>query len=112
MDKVYLRLHLLKHKNVLKRLKAGRDLHKTVNGLSDEELNLLLKILHLVGDGVIIVPERHKNVVQSSKKVTKLVEIGSRLHFRNLMKQNRAEKLKIVHSFEKLLPLFLEGLFY
>lgn len=112
MDKVYLKAQLLKHKSVLKTLKAGHNLHKSINSMNDEELNLVLKILHLIGDGMIIIPEKYKQRVQSSKKIKKLTEIGSRLHFRNLMKQTRAIKLKTVHYFLTLLPVFIEALFH
>ena len=112
MDKVYLKAQFMKHKSLLKALKAGQDLRKSINSMNDEELNLVLKILHLVGDGMIIIPEKHKQRVQNSKKIKKLTEIGSRLHFRNLMKQNRAIKLKTIHYFLTLLPVFIEALFH
>lgn len=53
MDKVYIKKQLLLHKELLKGIKSSAHVAKTVQNINDQEINILLKILHLVGDGVI-----------------------------------------------------------
>jgi len=97
---------------MLQQLKNGQNIKKTVSTLSDEEINLLLKVLHLMGDGLIHLPERHKDSLSNSKKVPKLLQLGSRMFFKNLMKDTRVHKLKIVNNLSNLIPLMLESLFH
>lgn len=89
MDKVYIRKQLILHKDLLKGIKSSANIAKTVKGSNDQEINLLLKILHLVGDGVIHILKRHSELIHKSKKEKKLAEIGSRVYFKELIKQSR-----------------------
>lgn len=89
MDKVYIRKQLIQHKDLLKGIKSSSNIAKTINGSNDQELALLLKILHLVGDGVIHILKKHSELIHKSKKEKKLVQIGSRVYFKELMKQSR-----------------------
>lgn len=111
MDKVYLRGQLLKHKQFLESLYKGQNLLKTINHSTDEQLHLLLKVIHLIGDGQINVDLKHQKSIKNAKREQKLEEIGGRVIFRDLMKKDRAEKLKIVKQFKSLYPILLHKLF-
>lgn len=111
MDKVFLRKQFLQHKDLLKALNSSSNVAKTVSKSSDPELNLILKILHLVGDGEISLLKKHSEIIKNSKKSKKLAEIGSRIYFKDLMKQTRAVKLNVIRLFYSILPAIIESLF-
>jgi len=111
MDKVFLRKQLLQHKDLLKGLKTTASVAKSVHKINDQELNILLKILHLVGDGVIHILKKHSQLIQKSKKEKKLAEIGSRVYFKELMKQSRATKLSALKTFYSVLPAIIDSMF-
>lgn len=89
MDKVYIKKQLLLHKELLKGIKSSAHVAKTVQNINDQEINILLKILHLVGDGVIQVLKKYSDLIQKTKTEKKLAEIGSRVYFKELMKHSR-----------------------
>jgi len=111
MDRVFLRQQFLKHKELLKRIKNSDNISKLLSNLSDDEINLCLKILHLVGDGEIPISSKHKNAVIKSKRSKKLMGMGSRPYFKELMKKDRLAKTKELRLFSSLLPLIVESLF-
>ena len=53
MDRAYLRHQFLQHKTFLKKLYKQEEVVKTLNHATDEEINLLLKLLHLVALGAV-----------------------------------------------------------
>lgn len=111
MDRVYLKQQFLKHKELIKRIKNSDNISKFLTSLSDEEINLCLKILHLVGDGEIHILSKHKEAIIKSKRSKKLMGLGSRSYFKELMKKDRLAKTKELRLFSSLLPLILESLF-
>jgi len=111
MDKVYLKKLFLHHKEFLKKLKSGVKIPKTVNASTDVEIDLILKVLHLVGDGVIHVLKKHEDAIRKSRREKKLVELGSRLFFKQLMKKDRTAKLLTLKHFYSILPFLVEALF-
>lgn len=111
MDKVYLRGQLLKHKQFLDLLYKGHNVLKTINHSNEEELHLILKVLHLIGDGQIHVELKHQKTIRNARREHKLVELGGRVIFKDLIKKDRAEKIKIVKQFKSLYPVLLHKLF-
>jgi len=111
MDKVYLKQTFMQHKQFLRRIKSGQNIRNAVITSTDVEIDLLLKVLHLVGDGVIHVLKKHQEAVRKSKREKKLVELGSRTFFKQLMKKNRVAKVLIIKQFYSILPILIQALF-
>lgn len=111
MDRVYLKQQFLKHKDLIKRIKNSDNIAKLLSALSDEQINLCLRILHLVGDGEIPILSKHRDTIVKSKRSKKLMTIGSRTYFKELMKKDRLTKTKELRLFSSMLPLILESLF-
>jgi len=111
MDKVYFRHQFLKHKSFISNLKLSQNVSKTLERATDEELNLMLKILHLIGEGQIPILSKYKDTIKKAKRVQKLIQIGSRIFFKNLMKTDRNNKLKTLKQFSSLLPKLVDSLF-
>jgi len=110
MDKVYAKKQFLDHKQLFKDLKLGKNVTNILNSCSDTELDLILKVLHLIGDSQIHVLRKHEQALKRKEK--KLAELGSRTYFRALMKTNRQNKLKVVKQFLSVLPFLAESLFF
>jgi len=106
-DKVYLHLLFQKHKTFLHKLYSVQNASKTLNSASDEQIDVVLKILHLVGDAQIHVSEKFRDRLLNSKRSHKLTQLGSRTVFKQLMRKNRSEKLRTVKDFASLLPALL-----
>ena len=112
MDLVHLREQLKKHKELLKRIKQTDNVNKLLPTLNDEEVNLLLKILHLIGDGQISILSKHEETVKKAKRQKRLLTLGSRYFFRELMKKERSEKLKELWQFASLFSIFIDPMFH
>lgn len=112
MDRAYLRHQFLHHKAFLHKLYHQRDVFKLLNHASDEELNLLLKLLHLVALGVIPLNTKlHQEILRRSKRQSKLMEFESKPYFRTALSADRNSKLKLVKQFSKLYAVFCHNLF-
>lgn len=112
MDKVFLREQLKKHKDFLHKLQSGHSVGKTLNQSSDSELDVVLKLLHLVGDGHIAIKGVHKDTIKKAKREAKLVSIGSKINFHQLMKQSREVKIKFAKHFISLYGILFHSLFH
>ena len=112
MDRAYLRHQFLHHKSFLHKLYRQQDVLKSLNHASDEELNLLLKLLHLVALGVIPLNTKlHQEILRRSKRQSKLMEFESKPYFRTALSADRNSKLKLVKQFSKLYAVFCHNLF-
>ena len=112
MDRAYLRHQFLHHKAFLHKLYHQRDVFKLLNHASDEELNLLLKLLHLVALGVIPLNTKlHQEILRRSKRQTKLMEFESKPFFRTALSSDRDSKLKLIKQFSKLYLVLCHSLF-
>ena len=99
-------------KAFLHKLYHQRDVFKLLNHASDEELNLLLKLLHLVALGVIPLNTKlHQEILRRSKRQSKLMEFESKPYFRTALSADRNSKLKLVKQFSKLYAVFCHNLF-
>ena len=112
MDRAYLRHQFLHHKAFLHKLYRQQNVFKVLNHASDEELNLLLKLLHLVALGVIPLNTKlHQEILRRSKRQSKLMEFESKPYFRTALSADRNSKLKLVKQFSKLYAVFCHNLF-
>ena len=111
MDRAYLRHQFLHHKAFLHKLYRQQNVFKVLNHASDEELNLLLKLLHLVALGVIPLSSKHLEIVQPSKRPNKLEAFESKPTLRTALSSERDIKLNLVKQFSKLYAVFCHKLF-
>jgi hypothetical protein len=70
MDIPYLRSLMLNHKVFIKNLYTGNNLMnlKTIDNANDRQLNIVVRILHLIANGVIPMKAAQFSVVKDSKK--------------------------------------------
>ena len=111
MDRAFLRHQFLHHKSFLHKLYRQQDVFKLLNHASDEELNLLLKLLHLVALGIIPLHAKHNEILQRSKRQNKLLEFESKPTLRSALSSDRDSKLKLVKQFSKLYAVLCHSLF-
>jgi len=112
MDQVYLREQLKKHKDFLQKLQSGQNVGKVLSQSSDSELNAVLRLLHLIGDGHIAIKGLHRDTIKKTKREAKLVSIGSKVNFHQLMKQSREAKIKFAKHFKSLYAILFHSLFH
>lgn len=110
-DRVYLHQLFVKHKEFLRKLYSGQNANKVLNSATDEEINVVLKILHLLGDSQIPVESSHKDALIKARRTSKLAKLGSRSEIREIMKKSRTEKLQIVKHFSSVYPRLLQLMF-
>lgn len=112
MDKTYLRHLLVKNKDFLKKLYEQQNCSKTIYLASDEALNVLVKVLHLISLGEIeLINEKDKNDILQSKKKTYFLSLQNRQKLHSVLKSPRAEKIKFLRHFSKMYHILLKGLF-
>jgi hypothetical protein len=111
MDRAYLRHTFLHHKAFLHQLYQQKNVLKLLNHASDEELNLLLKLLHLVAVGVLPLSSQHQEIMHRSKREKKLMEFESKTTLRSALAAERDSKLKLIKQFAKLYAVFCHNLF-
>lgn len=111
MDWPYLRHLLIQHKEFLFNLFKQTNVIKILNHASDTQLNVLLKLLHLINQGHIPLQQKHHELVVRSKREKKLNQFESRQFLRQKLKSSREEKLKLLKQFAKLFAILLHHLF-
>ena len=70
MDIPYLRSIMLHHKDFLKKLYTGNSLMNVelIAGANDRQLNMVIRILHLIANGAIAMKAAQFKIVKSSKR--------------------------------------------
>jgi len=111
MDWPYLRHLLIQHKSFLNNLFKQTNVIKILNHASDTELNVLLKLLHLINLGHLPLNEKHHEVIVRSKREKKLEQFDSRRFLREKLNGSREEKLKVLKQFAKLFSVLLHHIF-
>jgi hypothetical protein len=81
---------------------------KTLNGASDSELKVLLRILHFVSLGHIPIPRVQYNLIGSKKKLFLQNQFESARKVNALVKRNRES---IIRTLSKLVPVLPPLLF-
>jgi len=111
MDWPYLRHLLIQHRSFLSNLFKQDNVVKILNHASDSELNVLLKLLHLINLGYLPLKEKHHEVIVRSKREKKLEQFESRRFLTEKLKSSREEKLKLLKQFAKLFSILLHHIF-
>lgn len=111
MDKPYLRHQILTHRTVLYKLYRQDQVLKTLNNASEDELNLILKLLHLIVNGRIKLALDAEDAIAKSLRSKKLQLFESRKYLHGLLHSTRANKLLILRQFNKLYSIFFYFIF-
>jgi hypothetical protein len=111
MDRAYLRHQFLQHNAFLKKLYKQQEVVKTLNHATDEEVNLLLKLLHLLALGVVPLHKDHQDIIAKSKRERMLMDFDSTAYLRKALHSERDHKLKLLKQFTKLFAVLCHQLF-
>jgi hypothetical protein len=111
MDWPYLRHMLIQHKSFLNNLFKQTNVINILNHASDSELNLLLKLLHLINLGQLPLKKSHHEVIVRSRREKKLEQFESRRFLVEKLKSSREHKLKLLKQFAKLFSILLHHIF-
>jgi hypothetical protein len=111
MDWPYLRHLLIQHKAFLNNLFKQTNVTKILNHASDTELNVVLKLLHLINLGHLPLKQKHHEVIVRSKREKKLEQFESRRFLIEKLHASREEKLKVLKQFAKLFSILLHQIF-
>ena len=110
MDKPYLHSLLMSNRPFLKALQE-KAAARTLNIASDANLNVLIKILHLINLGEIKIHREHKDVIKNSLREQRLLRFQSKSFISKLLKAPRFDKLEELRKLTKLYPTLLHSLF-
>jgi hypothetical protein len=111
MDKVYLRHRFENSKPFLKELYEQKNLAQVFSKASDDNLNTLIKILHLVAIKEVKLHKDHAESIVKSKRLSKLKLFSSKLYFLRLLGETRTQKLLVLKQFLSLYRIILFGFF-
>jgi hypothetical protein len=111
MDKPYLRHQILKHKTLLHHLYSQTKVQQTLNNASNDGLNFLLKLLHLITNGHIKLPKGAYETIEKSLRGKKLSQFESKSYLHSLLVSTREEKLTVLRQFNKLYLTFFHYIF-
>ena len=117
MDIPYLRSLMINHKGFLKNLYTGNSPinFKAIDNASDRQLNIVIRILHLIANGVIPIKAAQFKIVKTSKRFKLLREkFESSRSFNQILNTNVTDKVtrvKLLKQFASLYPHLFYTLF-
>ena len=115
MDIPYLRSLMIYHKAYLKNLYTGNSLLnlRTIENSNDRQINIVIRILHLIANGVIPMKAAQFKIVKSSKRFKLLREKFERsaAFNENLNSQDKTARVKLLKQFASLYPHLFYTLF-
>ena len=108
---------MINHKSFLKNLYTGNNLlnFKTIENANDRQLNIVIRILHLIANGVIPMKAAQFKIVKSSKRIKLLrAKFESSRAFNEILNTNVTDKVtrvKMLKQFASLYPHLFYTLF-
>ena len=117
MDIPYLRSIMIHHKDFLKKLYTGNSLMnlELLSGANDRQLNVVIRILHLIANGAIAMKSAQFKIVKTSKRFKLLRnQFESSQAFNKILntdKTDKATRLKVLNQFATLYPHLFYTLF-
>jgi len=111
MDRPYLRQQILKHKTFLKNLHSQVRVQQTLNNATNESLDFVLKLLHLLTNGHIKLPTEADEIITKSLRSKKLSQFESKSYVHHLLLSPREEKLRVIKQFNKLFSTLFHYIF-
>ena len=112
MDIPYLRHQILKHKTLLQNLHSQVKVQQTLNHASNDGLNFVMKLLHLLTIGHIKLPQGANDVIAKSLRSKKLAQFESKTYLHHMLLTNREDKLSVLKQFNKLYSTLFHYLFH
>ncbi len=117
MDIPYLRSLMINHKAFLKNLYTGNNLlnFKTIENANDRQINIVIRILHLIANGVIPMKAAQFKIVKGSKRFKLLREKfeSSAAFNKNLNSKitDKTTRVRLLKQFASLYPHLFYTLF-
>lgn len=112
MDKVYLLSLFQTQKGFLKKLYVSQEnSNRVISVASDPSLNVLIRILHLVANGQIVLRAIDSKLIKSSKRTKKLNMFESKTYLLKMLNQSREQKVSVLKQFSSLYPILLHSFF-
>jgi len=111
MDKLYLRELFESQKGFLKKLQSGEPAQRTLSVANDHSLNVLIRALHLIAIGEVVLRASDSSVMNTSRKVKHLRLLESKNYMLKLLNESRENKLKVLKQLSSLYPVLLYSFF-
>ncbi len=111
MDKVYLLSLFQTQKGFLKKLYEGEQTQKVLNLANDHSLDVVIRILHLIATGEIVLSQKHAHLLKKSLRLSKLNKFESQKYFLTLLNNSREQKVLTLKQFTKVYPFLLYSFF-
>lgn len=111
MDKLYLRQLFESQKGFLQKLQSGEPAQRTLSVANDHSLNVLIRALHLIAIGEIVLRSNDSYVMKTSRKVKHLRLFESKTYLIKLLNDSRENKLKVLRQLSSLYPILLYSFF-
>jgi hypothetical protein len=111
MDKVYLLSLFQSQKGFLKKLYEGDQTPRILAVANDHSLNVLIRILHLIANGEIVLSKEHASVIKKSLRLNKLRKFESQKYFITLLNNSREQKVLVLKQFSKIYSALLYSFF-
>ena len=117
MDTIYLQSLLINHRPFLKSLYTGNNLLnlRTIENASDRQLNIVIRVLHLIANGVISMKAAQFKVVKSSKRFKLLRDkFESKASFAKILNSVATDKpirVKLLKQFASIYPQLFYTMF-
>jgi len=112
MDKIFLRSLFEFHKGFLKKLYAGEESpHHVLSVSSDRSLDVLIRILHLIAIGEIVLRRKDSSILKNSRKLKTLQKFESKKNLLHYLNESRETKLKLLKQLGSVYRYLLYSFF-
>lgn len=111
MDKVYLLSLFQSQKGFLNKLYQNDQPQKVLSLANDHALDVLIRILHLIASGEIVLSNKHLQLLKKSLRLGKLNKFESKKYFWDLLNNSREQKMLVLKQFTKIYPVLLYSFF-
>lgn len=114
VDKVFMLQLFLKEKKFLNDLYRGSSVmnQRILNFAQESSLNVLLRILFLIANGIISIPRDKVETLKRSRKLKYFVsDFDNKASFNILLHSNRENKLKVLRKYANVFDSLLFTMF-
>lgn len=114
VDKVFMLQLFLKEKKFLNDLYRGSSVmnQRILNFAQESSLNVLLRILFLIANGIISIPRDKVETLKRSRKLKNFVsDFDNKASFNILLHSNRENKLKVLRKYANVFDSLLFTMF-
>lgn len=114
VDKVFMLQLFLKEKKFLNDLYRGSSVmnQRILNFAQESSLNVLLRLLFLIANGIISIPRDKVETLKKSRKLKYFVsDFDNKPNFNILLHSNRENKLKVLRKYANVFDSLLYTMF-